>query len=110
MPHKTSQCYSIGINFRNRWKTCQDNQAHPRPAGGNDAHNSAPFGTFGATVTGHVSEITPEKLYEIGLKRLEVAAAGLPVTLQWLLLIYAKNKNENIPAHVLKAIKEELEQ
>jgi len=28
----------------------------------------------------------------------------------WLLLIYAKNKNENIPAHVLKAIKEELEQ
>lgn len=28
----------------------------------------------------------------------------------WLLLIYAKNQNENIPAHVLKAIKEELEQ
>lgn len=28
----------------------------------------------------------------------------------WLLLIYAKNKHENIPAHVLKAIKEELEQ
>lgn len=27
----------------------------------------------------------------------------------WLLLIYAKNKSENIPAHVLKAIKEELE-
>ncbi|MDD5393135.1 MAG: type II toxin-antitoxin system RelE/ParE family toxin [Thiothrix sp.] len=27
----------------------------------------------------------------------------------WLLLIYAKNKNENIPAHVLRAIKEELE-
>lgn len=28
----------------------------------------------------------------------------------WLLLIYAKNQNENIAAHVLKAIKEELEQ
>lgn len=28
----------------------------------------------------------------------------------WLLLIYAKNENENIPAHVLKAIKEEIEQ
>lgn len=27
----------------------------------------------------------------------------------WLLLIYAKNKHDNIPAHVLKAIKEELE-
>ena len=28
----------------------------------------------------------------------------------WLLLIYAKNKNENIPAHVLRTLKEELEQ
>ncbi|MFI0398517.1 MAG: transcriptional regulator [Thiolinea sp.] len=27
----------------------------------------------------------------------------------WLLLIYAKNRHDNIPAHVLKAIKEELE-
>lgn len=26
----------------------------------------------------------------------------------WLLLIYAKNENENIPAHLLKAIKEEI--
>ncbi len=26
----------------------------------------------------------------------------------WLLLIYAKNENENIPAHVLKAIKEKI--
>jgi hypothetical protein len=26
----------------------------------------------------------------------------------WLLLIYAKNKHENIPAHILKAIKEEI--
>ena len=26
----------------------------------------------------------------------------------WLLLIYVKNKNENIPAHILKAIKEEI--
>lgn len=26
----------------------------------------------------------------------------------WLLLIYAKNKNENIPAHLLKAIKEKI--
>ncbi len=28
----------------------------------------------------------------------------------WLLLIYAKNKHDNIPAHILKAIKEELNQ
>lgn len=27
----------------------------------------------------------------------------------WLLLIYAKNRHDNIPAHALKAIKEELE-
>lgn len=27
----------------------------------------------------------------------------------WLLLIYAKNRHDTIPAHVLKAIKEELE-
>lgn len=27
----------------------------------------------------------------------------------WLLLIYAKNQSENIPAHVLRAIKEEIE-
>ena len=26
----------------------------------------------------------------------------------WLLLIYAKNENENIPAHILKALKEEI--
>jgi len=26
----------------------------------------------------------------------------------WLLLIYAKNEHDNIPAHILKAIKEEL--
>ena len=26
----------------------------------------------------------------------------------WLLLIYAKNEHENIPAHILKAVKEEL--
>lgn len=27
----------------------------------------------------------------------------------WLLLIYAKNENENIPVHVLKAVKEAIE-
>ncbi|WP_366944080.1 transcriptional regulator [Ferrovum sp.] len=26
----------------------------------------------------------------------------------WLLLIYAKNEHENIPAHILKAVKEEI--
>jgi len=26
----------------------------------------------------------------------------------WLLLIYAKNEHESIPAHILKAVKEEI--